>query len=200
MTAETTNEKTNGTKPEKRTEPTKANKKSNKTWVILVIVVVVILAGLSIGGYFLSQYVSKKAGEGLVEKAIESGTGGKVDIDTKNKDITIKTDQGTISAGEGVSWPSDMPNDVPKFTVGKVTMATKVSTEPKGWSVIVSNFNSAAMTEYIARLKANGWTEVSNTNVGLNLVQMEKDNRNLNLAYDDSSKGVTLTVSYKTTQ
>jgi len=196
----TSSEKVEETKKETVSEAVKPNKKSNKTCLIIVLIVVVLLIGLSIGGYFLSQYVFKKAGEGIVEKVIESGTGGKVNIDTKNKDVTIKTNEGTFKAGENVSWPSDMPTDVPKFTDGKITMATKISTDPKGWSVLISNVESSNVEDYQAKLKAAGWTNSSEASFGADLIQMQKDNRDLTLVYDSSSKGVSLTVSYKTTQ
>jgi len=196
----TTSEKAEETKSETMPEATKTTKKSNKTWLIVILIVVVLLIGLSVGGYFASKYVFNKAGEGLVEKVIESGTGGKVDIDTNNKDITVKTDEGTFNAGESVSWPSDMPSDVPKFSYGKITMATKISTDPKGWSIIISDVQPSNFTDYQNKLKAAGWTEVGSTQFGVSLIQMEKNNLDLNLTYEESSKGASLSISEKSAQ
>ncbi|MEI7690252.1 MAG: hypothetical protein WCI63_01360 [bacterium] len=193
-------EKVEETKNETVSETVKPTKKSNKTCLTIVLVVVVLLIGLSVGGYFISKYVFNKAGEGIVEKVIESGTGGKVNIDTKNKDVTIKTNEGTFNAGENVSWPSDMPTDVPKFTSGKITLATNKNTEPKGWEVLISNVESSNVADYQTKLKAAGWTNSSESSFGADLIQMQKDTRDLTLVYDSSSKGVSLTVSYKTTQ
>ena len=184
---------------ENNSNSTKRKKKSNSTLLIVIIIVVVFLIGLSVGGYLISQTLTKKANEGVIEKMIESGTGGKVNIDSKNKDVTIKTDEGTIKAGENVSWPNDMPSDIPKFTAGKLTMATKINTNPKGWSILVSDVENSNFIDYQAKLKAAGWAEVSSTSFGVSIVQMEKDNRKLTLSYDGSSKGVSLTISETTT-
>lgn len=73
--------------------------------------------------------IADKATEKIVEKGIEAGTGGKVDIDSKGGGFSIETDEGSMrfdadeggfrmendegsyQAGSGMpeGWPSDVP-------------------------------------------------------------------------------------------
>ncbi|MDD5693124.1 MAG: hypothetical protein WC437_02260 [Patescibacteria group bacterium] len=176
-----------------------APKKKNNTVLVVIIVIIAILVFLSIGGYFLSAFVFKKVAGNFVENIVEKGTGGNVKIDTKNGGAEVKTNEGSLNVGSAVKWPTDLPSDVPKFSAGKVTMSTKVNTDPKGWSVLVSEVNENDVTKYKNDLLAKGWVEESSMNYGATFIQLTKGNLEMTLTYDGSSKGLSITVSYKTT-
>ena len=173
-----------------------AKKKKNKTLVIVVIIISVLVL-LGIGGYFISAFVINKIGGSLVENVVEKGTGGNVKVDTKTGSAELKTNEGSINVGSSAQWPSDLPSDVPKFSVGKITMSTKVTTVPKGWSVLISDVTENDVTNYKNNLIAKGWVEESSASFGVSFVQLTKGNLNITLAYDGSSKGLSMTVSYK---
>ena len=178
------------------TNTPKGSKKNNKALVIVVVIIVVLVL-LGISGYLISAFVINKVGGSLVENVVESGTGGNVKVDTKTGSAEIKTNDGSVNVGSSAQWPSDLPSDVPKFSVGKVTMSTKVNTEPKGWSVLISEVSESDVTNYKNDLIAKGWTEESSASFGASLVQLTKGNLNITLTYDGNSKGLSITISYK---
>lgn len=57
--------------------------------------------------------IAEKAGETAMEKAIENGSSGDVDIDSDDGTVKVETEDGTTSYGEDVDLPDDFPSDVP---------------------------------------------------------------------------------------
>lgn len=172
--------------------------KKKNTALIVIIVVVVVLVLLGIGSVLVSRFVFRKAGESFIEKLIEHGTGSNVDIDTKDGSASIKTSDGSTTVGNSAQWPSDMPSDVPKFSAGKITMSTKVSTDPKSWSLLISEVKASDVASYKSALKAKGWTEDTSMSFGADLTQYTKGNLETILTFDSTSNGLSITVSYKT--
>ena len=50
----------------------------------------------------------------MVEKVIEKGTGGKVDIESDEGSVNIKTEDGTLTASSkgDIELPKDFPSDI----------------------------------------------------------------------------------------
>ncbi|TSC93718.1 MAG: hypothetical protein Athens101428_567 [Candidatus Berkelbacteria bacterium Athens1014_28] len=157
-----------------------SGKKNNAVLIIIIIVVVLVILGII--GKVVVGYVARKAGEKLAEGIVSSVTGGKVDVDT----------------GSGVSWPSDMPSSVPKYSKGKITMATKINEEgSKGWSVIISETSQSDYDSYKSQVVSAGWTNSSSTSFGAIIDIYENADYQLNLTFDSSSSGVSITVALK---
>lgn len=74
------------------------------TYGLVIFLFAVILSGCS----------SRSVSERVMEKAIESQTGGDVNVDTKGEGITIKTEEGEsqYSAGGGAKVPENFPKEL----------------------------------------------------------------------------------------
>jgi hypothetical protein len=168
--------------------------KSNKTAIIVVIAVVVLLivGGNMVKGYF-GRKMSEKIGERLGEKILEKGTGGKVDID--NGSVTFTGKEGKMEVGTSAKWPEDMPTDVPNFSAGEITAAVRINNpSTNGWSVIIKDVEAGSVGDYTKQLETAGWKTVSQVNFGAAMYQLEKGDYKLNIAYDETSKGINLMV------
>lgn len=157
-----------------------SGKKNNVVLIVVVIVVVLVILGII--GRVVSNYLARKAGEKLAEGIISSATGGKVDVDT----------------GSGASWPSDMPSSVPKYSKGKITIATKINEEgSKGWSVVISETSQSDYNSYKVQVVSAGWTNTASTSFGTIIDAYENGTYAMNLTFDPTSNGVSITVALK---
>lgn len=165
---------------------------------VVIIIVLVILAVLGVGGYFVSKYVAKKAGEKITEGLLGAATGGKVDVTSGGEGVNISNGEGSLSLGAAAKWPSDMPSNVPQFTYGSIVAASKIS-DQDGWMALYEKVSADAQTKYAADLAAKGWTKDNDSvNVGVAEITQLTDGKNiLTVTYDTSSKGATITVSPK---
>jgi len=158
---------------------------------IIIIVGVVILA---IIGYLVNDFIGKKTAENKIENILEKQLNGNVDINTSDNSISIKNDQGNFNAGDATKWPTDMPSDVPNFTAGKLTMAGSV---PTGWQVVAANVSKDDFVAYHSSLIANGWINVGTFDAGIGMVQMNKGNYDLIIAFNNQENTFVLTISVK---
>jgi hypothetical protein len=116
---------------------------------------------LVLTGYFAvsCQSAADKVAEKVVEKAIESQTGSKVDIHTKDGEMTIETSDGSvkISTRDAV-WPKDMPDGVDQLSGGEI-VSVNMSESPvgKAWIVTYNGVNIKAVESYEAKLKAKSF-------------------------------------------
>ncbi|MEB3226054.1 MAG: hypothetical protein VKJ86_09645 [Synechococcus sp.] len=132
----------------------------------------VLLFSLSLGGCGLVQ-------EMIFEKAIEAGTGEKVDIDTSKDTVDIKTDEGSlsVSSGENIPLPDTFPQDIYLYQDAKVNMAMDL---PEGVSVsFTTKENPAAVKEkYKAEMAKNGWSQEMTMDVnGQSIFGFQKQER-----------------------
>jgi len=163
----------------------KQSKGISKGLIIAIVVIIVVL-------YFGQKFLIRRAGEKMVEKAIEVNTGSKVDIG--NEGIKIRDEKGTMEVGTSAQWPKDMPSDVPQFKFGIITAAIKTTQELKGWSVLVKDVTKENADAYTKELADKGWTLKSQITMMADIQQFEKNGYSLNFAYDPSSSGVNLTI------
>jgi hypothetical protein len=104
-----------------------------------------------------------KVAEKAVEKAVEKETGAKVNIDSGRGSVEIKTDEGTLKAGEQ-KLPADFPKDVPVYKPSTiVTSMTSTLDGEKSVSVNLSTKDSVdKIVDFYGReLAKNGWTETT---------------------------------------
>ncbi len=89
--------------------------------------------------------------EAGVEKAVEANTGTDVDI----------------NVGGNASLPADFPSDVPTPNGGSIFSSIKVD---EGWNVNYGwegvDAGNAAVSDLVATLQAEGWTETSVSDMG----------------------------------
>jgi hypothetical protein len=156
-----------------------------------------LLLGLSLVLTGCGQSVSDRISEKASEKIIESATGGKVDVDNGN--VQIKTDKGTMTAGDGVQLPDSFPKDV-YVIEGKITSA--VTTPDEGFSVSIESGKGVAEATklYGEKLKSNGWKILATMDLGESgSVTAEKGNRSaaVFIGKSDDKSTVVLTVGKK---
>jgi len=169
---------------------------TKKTKMILIGLGAIIL--LAVGGFFVEKYVLNKAGEELIEQSIENGSGADVNVTDGGEGVSVQTESGSSEVGTAATWPSDLPGDIPKFEAGKLVASTKVETEPASWSLVFSDIAVDDVTKYKNDLTAKGWAVSSSSTFGTSsLSLLTKSNLQISMTYDGDSKGLSISVSYK---
>lgn len=132
----------------------------------------IISSVLVLSGCGCTEWASKKAGEKIMEKAIESGSGGKADVDVNKGQISINAEDGQTkySAGENVSLPDGFPEDIFIYDDAKIKMAISNSSENGGFSVsyVTSSGESEVFSKYKEEMVKNGWKKDTETDMGAN--------------------------------
>jgi len=82
-----------------------------KKVIVLIFILLMVLFSVS-GCRSASQKIAEKIVEEAVEKAAES-EGEDVEVDLGEGEVTIKTDEGEVTIGEGAGLPDGFPGEVP---------------------------------------------------------------------------------------
>jgi len=174
--------------------PATAGKKNSTTLIVIIVVVLVVLGGI---GYAAQRFFARKVAENIVEKSLESATGGKVDINSSNGGVTISDDSGTTSSGSNAKWPATMPSDVPEFKSGTMSYSSASTTEGyEGWNVMYSGVTTANATAYFTTLTGKGWTQTDATDSSVVTNRIfEKGTYRLVFTLTPSTSDATITVS-----
>lgn len=159
----------------------------------LIIIGAVVLV-LIVIGYAVQNFVMRMAGEKLAAGLIKSRTGVEVDIKSGGEGVMVAGKDGGMEIGKTAQWPSDMPPDVPKFPAGTVVMSTNVN---NSWTVILKNITKGDVEKYVAELQKNGWQAADDVKFLVEMTEMEKGAYRINVVYDASSNGVSITVRQK---
>lgn len=194
--------------PKSETVAVPPKKKSNKTlWIVLgaILVVFVVIPGilLTVGGLFLKdQLNSDKAGERLTESIIEGATGGKVDVDSKDGNFSVQSEDGdsSVSYGSDQELPDDFPKDkIPYLNEKTVTFVlTSDNEEGHSWSVTttVDKSYDEAVAYFEERIKSPEYTDTSNFGFGNSKTFYgKKDTYTVSVSITKTEEGDT-TVSY----
>jgi hypothetical protein len=132
----------------------------------ILLLAVMMAVTLTLSGCF-GQSLSEKAGEKMVEKAIESQTGGQVDINTEGGDVTIKSEDGQsqFSAGGNAKVPEGFPQELMIADDAKVIMSTSAD---GGMSVayVTDSEQNKLSEDYASRLTGDGWKKVMELDTG----------------------------------
>lgn len=111
---------------------------------------------------------SEDVGKKIVEKAIESQTGGKVDIDTDKETMNIKTEGGSFSAGEEVKIPDGFPEDVFMLSDAKLVFSMSGISGEEGFSLsyITATSTGETFAKYKEEMASDGWKKESEMDMG----------------------------------
>jgi hypothetical protein len=196
-----------------------AEQKTKSNTKVVLIIVAVVLVVLIVGGYMamrfirtkVSQTIGQKIGENMLEKAIEQGTGNKVDVNADGENVKIKTKEGgeVAVSGEGtIKLPSDFPSDVFVYSDAKITYASSSpanSAEGTSASYMVAYSVNQSVDEVASKYKdemvKNGWTKESEANYGALMISFKKDGRDAlvtistNQESNNGTTGVSVTGS-----
>ena len=142
-------------------------------------------------------YSCKKSAEKASEKMIEESIGDDATVDIDDEKITIETDQGKFTTdAKAKEWPKEIPNDVPKFTKGKITaVTTQEMGASNNWVIIFGDISENAIEDYKTTLKSEGFTIVFSTTAGTGgHMAAEKDKYNVVVMAADGDATVTVGV------
>lgn len=146
-------------------EPVKAETRTKKSSPLVPIGIgcLVLLVLVGIGASVVFKFFSKKIGEGIVEKAIESKTGVKTDIKNLEQGKMTFTDSetgNTVSIGSG-TVPSTFPKDMPIYPDANVAGSVSGTSDSKDGSLVTLTTKDTmekVVAYYKKELAANGWT------------------------------------------
>lgn len=119
---------------------------------------------LGVGSTLVAKFFAKKIGTGMVEKAIESNTGVKTNIEDLEKGKMSFTDEKTgtkVDIGSN-TVPETFPKDFPLYPGVKVTssLSGEQAGKSNGFWLTMSSEDSAdkVLAYYKTELGKNGWT------------------------------------------
>lgn len=117
-------------------------------------------------------------------------------LDTTRDTTKLKAGDFEVATSEkeSVSWPSDLPINIPKYEVGKIKAVTHVKAE-NVWVITVSEATEEYFKQYKESLVSGGWQADNEVAFLVNMFQLKKDNYQLTLTYDPSSKGVLISLN-----
>ena len=149
-----------------KTDKTLAKPKNKKAIIIIAAVAgMVVLIGM-ISSFviwnFVSDKVTDKTAETLVEKSLESATGNKVDVNT-NGDVSVQSQDGSASYNSSQKLSDDFPKVVPVYPeqVIKGNLRTKNSENEVSWTVsAVSKDPTTTVNQYF-KDKMAGWANLA---------------------------------------
>lgn len=173
----------------------------NKNGVKIAAIVVIALVVLGAGGYFISNYITKRVAEEAAESILSGATDADVEISNDGEGISIKNDGGSAQYGTNAQWPSDMPSIVPNFTYGKLTTTTNDTSAGKSWSLYYNDVTAGASDSYTSDLVANGWVKDTETTTdGSSYIQMTNGSYAILAIFDTSSQSASIVVSESSSQ
>jgi hypothetical protein len=156
-----------------------------KTFVVAILL---LAAAVTLSGCwpFPSQ---EQIGGKIMEKAIESGTGGKVNVNADKGEVNIQSEDGNAkySAGGNVTLPDGFPKELILAGDAKPFIAT--SGEGSMTVGYFTNEDKTALWEkYKTDLVAGGWKKEMEINTGTGLMaNFKKGTVNLSVTVGDNS-------------
>lgn len=167
----------------------------SKGCLIAVIIGLVLIVLLAVGSYVVGKVFLGKAKNSL-ESAVSAGTAGKVSLDTEKGSLRVTENGQTLEVGTKNSWPSNMPSDVPKYSSGEIQSASTFdNATSKTWAVMIAKTDESSYKAYDNALSSGGWSKEEMPAGIVNLIQYKKNDLILTSAFDQSSKGVNITVT-----
>lgn len=148
-------------------------------------------------GMFMPFTSCKKASEKASEKMIEKSIGNDADVDIDDEKVTVKTDEGTFTSDASArTWPSTVPNEIPKFKYGNIINVTSQEAEEMmGWIIMFENVKESDLKSYQADLETKNFNinSVTSYNQG-GLLTAEKDNMVVTVMIGDGNASINLAI------
>ena len=168
-------------------------KKSGNTLIILVSVVIGILL-LSFAATKLIGLAGSKVAQQVAEKAIEQSTGADVDISGEGEEVTVKTEEGTFTAGKQ-EVPENFPDNIPLYPGSEIE--TSASSEQVISLSLTSQDSFTAIADYYKKnLIEAGWkiTEESSLSNAA-VLSFENGEQSGVIAITETEDGSSMTIS-----
>jgi hypothetical protein len=128
----------------------------------VMIVMAVVLSGCGSG-----KSLGQQAGEKIAEKAIEAQSGGKVDVNANDGNVTIKTEDGQAqySAGGTVKLPENFPKELVMADDAKIIISTSADSGST-IAYVTDSSKDEIFNKYISGLAGQGWKKEMELNTG----------------------------------
>lgn len=122
----------------------------------------------------------EKTGETIIEKAIESETGGNAEIDIKENSFQLKTEEGEMkmTAGDSVKLPADFPKDIFLYKGADLSMAMEF---PQVTNVMFETKDSMSKVSeaYLDEMPKTGWAKEMSMDMGDQKMMIFKKNKRM---------------------
>lgn len=155
------------------------------------VIVGVVVVGLILNG------IGNKASEEAAERAIEAATGGRVDVDADDGEVTVRTEEGTWSTS--AELPDDFPSDVPLYPDAEVQGSVAAAGQQGGGISVglqTDDDLSDVTAWYKREVPAKGWTVTTDATVnGALILGASKDGRTLSVSVSGEGESVTIVLS-----
>jgi hypothetical protein len=101
----------------------------------------------------------KKTQEKMTEKVLEKATGKDVDVNIDKGKIQIADKDSRTEIVETKSWPSNLSDEVPKCSAGKIIRVVRTQEKADTWTVNIylSDISIKDIRSYESDLKSKGW-------------------------------------------
>jgi len=141
-----------------------------KLIVLTLIITMAVFMLFSAGGCFnVGQKVAERVTEEAIEKSIEEeieSEGGEADVDISEDAVSVTTDEGEMTIGEGAELPEGFPEEVPVYSNMEITSSWKVTEEGKDTFSISGTTSDSGKTVFDwYKGKLNSW-EIENEFTG----------------------------------
>lgn len=147
---------------------------------------------------FIGGGCFQSAEESYAEQAIESQTGGSVDVNIDDDTVTYEDTQtgGSMVYGEDIDLPDDFPKDLPVYD-GTITINSTLNLPGQG---VTLNFTTSDSQEdvlawYEDTLESSGWTQQMSYNMQEQMMRAYiKDDVTINIsaAHENNLTNVTI--------
>ena len=149
--------------------------------------------------------INQKIGESIAEKIIETGSGGKIDVDAEGGSFSFKDSKTgeTVAIGVNAKIPTGFPSDVPRYEGSTVTIASLTQDGKRALlAVTVIGTEPTKISEwYDQQITASGYERISKSSVSETLFN-EYKKRNVKMIItvigqksDDGKYGTSIQVS-----
>lgn len=115
----------------------------------------------------VQEKINQKIGDTVAEKILESGSGGKVDVNSEDGSFSFKDSKTgeSVSFGENVKIPDGFPSDVPRYDGSQASVASLAKDGKQATLVVtIKNVELAKLAEwYESQILAKGYEKDTNT-------------------------------------
>jgi hypothetical protein len=118
-------------------------------------------------------------------------------VDVKNGDqYQVKTKEGELIVSEekGLAWPNNLPTNIPKYNDGKVKAVSQIQGQ-NTWSIVISETSEDYFSTYKELLSNDGWSDMSQLDLVVSMIQMNKGEYQIYIIWDQSSDGAVITLT-----
>ena len=138
-------------------------------------------SAILLSGCSLTDQIGQKAGEKIIEKTIESQTGGKVKVDADSQSMTINGENGESMTMGSAKLPDNFPKDILVFDDAKIVFSMSTSENEFSVVYLTDKKPDESFTTYKDSLTSQGWEKETEMDLGASgkIASFAKEKRKL---------------------